>query len=127
MTGNMEEWFPGGTILYSESHKIPRLRIITKDHVYEMQACKFDPIMQVFSILVDGKHKPSKYDSLDRFMQLDEASKDGKCSERERILNIQNQALRKQLTILMRELANLKLEVDDTRMIMFSSIGKHEE
>lgn len=119
MTGELEEWFPAGTILYTESHNIPRIKIITKDHTYEMQACKFDPIMRVFALLVDGEFRASRYDSLDRLLQLDEASKDGKCSERERLLEIQKQALEKQLKIMVRELANLKLQHNDESMIMF--------
>lgn len=124
MTGNLEEWFPGGVILYTESHKIPRIKIITKDHTYEMQACKFDPIMQVFALLVDGEFRASKYDSLDRLLQLDEASKDGKCSERERLLETQKKALEKQLKIMVKELANLKLRHNDESMIAFSRCNK---
>jgi hypothetical protein len=120
MTGDMEEWFPAGTILYTETHDIPRIKIITKDHTYEMQASKFDPIMQVFSVLVDGTFQPSRYDSLERLLKLDEVSKSNLCSEREELLMIQVRALKKQLKVITRELANFKLKHNDERMIMFS-------
>jgi len=122
MTNNMDEWQPGGVILYTETHHIPRLKIITREHTYEIQACKFHPIMQKFSILVDKQHKASVYDSLDRLIMLDEVSKSGKCSEREKILSDQVEALKEQISIITLEKEKLERDRNDMRVVIFDGV-----
>lgn len=117
MTNDMDEWQPGGVILYTETHHIPRLKIITRDHTYEIQACKFHPIMQKFSVIVDKQHKASVYDSLERLLELDEASKSGFCSEREKILMDQIEALKEQNSLLVMEKEKLERDKNDMRII----------
>jgi uncharacterized protein YlxW (UPF0749 family) len=118
----MEEWFPGGTILYSESHNAPRLKIITKNHTYEIQASKFDPIMQVFSVLVDGRFQASKYDSLERLLKLDEVSKSGMCSEREQMLMDQVEELKNRIGDLIREREKIEQNCKDEKIVIFDGV-----
>jgi len=122
LTSDMEEWQPAGVILYTDVDHIPRLKIIANGHTYEMQACKFDPIMQIFSILVDGEFKPSKYDSLDRLLKLDEASKSGHCSEREQLLMNQIEALKQQIECIMKEKEQVEHEHKDLQVVIFDSV-----
>lgn len=117
MTGNSDEWFSSGVILYTETHNLPRIKIITKEHIYEMQASKFAPLMNIFSVKVDGEFRASRYDSFERFLELDKASKDGKCSERERLLSEQIDDLKNQINRLEKRNQMLKEECDDLRLI----------
>ena len=117
MTNDMDEWFPGGVILYTDSHNIPRIRIVTKNHTYEMQSCKFDPVMNVFSLFVDGEFRASRYDSLDRLLKLDEASRSGKCSARELELSLKITSLENQIKFLNKKIDELKICCDDMKLL----------
>ena len=118
----MEEWQPAGIIMYTALDHIPRLKIITSEHTYEMQASKFDPLMQVFAVLVDGEFHASKHDSLDRLMQLDEASKSKKCSERERLLANQIKELKEQIMVIIEEKEQLEQKYNDSQIIIFDGV-----
>jgi len=122
MTNEMEEWQSAGVILYTEMDHIPRLKIITGGHTYEIQACKFDPIMQVFAVLVDGEFQASKHDSLDRLMKLDEISRSSKCSEREQELADQIDGLKEEIAMLMKEKEKLEHKYNDARLIIFDGV-----
>lgn len=122
MTSNMEEWNPGGVILYTESKHLPRLKIITRDHTYEIQACKFHPIMERFAVLVDGRFEASRYDSIDRLLKLDEVSKSDNCSEREKMLSDQIKELQNQIITLEKENDNLEIRFNDRKIIMFDAV-----
>ena len=122
MTNDMEEWQPGGVILYTDSNHISRIKIITKEHTYEMQACKFHPIMKVFSVLVDGQFEASRYDSIDRLLKLDEVSKSKMCSEREKEISDENGRLEKRIHDLEEEIRQLELRLDDHKIIRFDSV-----
>jgi len=116
------EWVNVGEILYTDSHNIPRLKFIMRDHTYEIQACKFDPIMQTFSVLVDGKFRASKYESFDRLLKLDEVSKSGMCSEREQLLMKQIDELKVQMDILMEENTRLNQKYRDAGIVIFDGV-----
>jgi hypothetical protein len=122
MTNDMGEWQPGGVILYTDSQHIPRLKIITREHTYEIQACKFHPIMQIFSVLVDGRFEASKYDSLDRLLILDGVSKSDKCSEKEKLLADQIEVLKEQIENLIEDKTQLELRLNDRKIIRFDSV-----
>jgi len=122
MTSNMEEWQPGGVILYTESNHLPRLKIITREHTYEIQACKFHPIMERFAVLVDGKFEASRYDSIDRLLKLDEVSKSDKCSEREKMLADGIKELQNKISIIENEKDNLEIRLNDRKIIMFDAV-----
>jgi uncharacterized protein YlxW (UPF0749 family) len=122
MTSNMEEWQPGGVILYTESNHLPRLKIITREHTYEIQACKFHPIMERFAVLVDGKFEASRYDSIDRLLKLDEVSKSDKCSEREKMLADEIKELQNKISIIENEKDNLEIRLNDRKIIMFDAV-----
>jgi uncharacterized protein YlxW (UPF0749 family) len=122
MTSNMEEWQPGGVILYTESNHLPRLKIITREHTYEIQACKFHPIMERFAVLVDGKFEASRYDSIDRLLKLDEVSKSDKCSEREKMLADEIKELQNKISIIENEKDNLEIRLNDRKTIMFDAV-----
>jgi len=118
----MEEWQSAGVILYTAMDHIPRFKIIMRDHTYEIQAHKFDPIMEVFAVLIDGVFQASKHDSLDRLMKLDEASKSGKCSEREQMLAKQVEELQERIVVLIEEKKRLENQYNDARMVMFDGV-----
>jgi uncharacterized protein YlxW (UPF0749 family) len=122
MTNDMDEWQPGGVILYTEAHHIPRLKIITREHTYEIQACKFHPIMQKFAILIDKKFQASVYDSLERLLILDEVSKSDRCSEREQLLANQVEELKEQISVIMREKEKLERDKNDMSVIIFDGV-----
>jgi uncharacterized protein YlxW (UPF0749 family) len=119
LTDNMEEWQSAGVILYTVMDHIPRLKIITQEHTYEIQADNFDPIMQIFAVLVDGEFRASKYDSLKRLLKLDEVSKSNRCSEREKLLANQIKVLEQQIVVLMEEKEELEHKYNDARIVMF--------
>lgn len=122
MTSSMEEWQSAGVILYTATNHVPRLKIITKEHTYEIQAHKFHPIMNVFSVLIDGEFYPSKHDSLDRFMELDKASKSDKCSKREQMLSEEIETLKKRIQELLDEKAHIQEKYNDARVIIFDGV-----
>jgi len=122
MTNTMEEWQPGGVILYTETHHIPRLKIITREHTYEIQAGKFHPIMHIFAVLVDGEFRASKHDSLDRFLKLDEVSKSDKCSEREQKLANEIYKLKLEISDLIKERERLQMKYNDAKVIIFDGV-----
>jgi len=122
MTSSMEEWQPAGVILYTAINHIPRLKIITKEHTYEIQAHKFHPVMSVFAVLIDGEFHASKHDSLDRFMELDKASKSGKCSEREQQLSNEIKILQDRIHDLEAEKQQLQVKYNDARVIIFDGV-----
>ena len=122
MTNSMEEWQSAGVILYTASNHIPRLKIITKEHTYEIQAHKFHPIMRVFAVLVDGEFHASVHDSIDRFLKLDEVSKSGKCSEREQQLSNEIKILQDRIHDLEAEKQQLQVKYNDARVIIFDGV-----
>lgn len=122
MTSSMEEWQSAGVILYTASNHVPRLKIITKEHTYEIQAHKFHPIMDVFAVLIDGEFYASKHDSLDRFMELDKASKSNKCSQREKMLSDEIDVLKKRIQELLDEKAHIQEKYNDARVIIFDGV-----
>lgn len=122
LTNTMEEWQSAGVILYTAMDHIPRFKIIMKEHTYEIQAHKFDPIMEVFAVLVDGEFRASRHDSLDRLMKLDEVSKSGKCSEREQVLAEQIETLQERIVILIEEKKKLENQYNDARMVIFDGV-----
>ena len=122
MTSSMEEWQSAGVILYTAANHIPRLKIITKEHTYEIQAHKFHPIMQVFAVLVDGEFHASKHDSLDRLMELDEVSKSSKCSKREMELSNEIDSLKERISELLEEKKHIQEKYNDARVIIFDGV-----
>lgn len=122
LTNDMEEWQSAGVILYTAMDHIPRLKIIMKEHTYEIQAHKFNPIMQVFAVLVDGEFRASKHDSFDRLMKLDEVSRGGKCSEREQVLAKQIEELQVRIVVLIEEKKKLENQYNDARVVMFNGV-----
>lgn len=122
MTNSMEEWQSAGVILYTASNHIPRLKIVTKEHTYEIQAHKFHPIMRIFSVLVDGEFHASIHDSLDRLMELDEVSKSGKCSKREKMLSDEIEVLKERIQELLDEKAHIQEKYNDARVIIFDGV-----
>lgn len=119
---NESDWKPIGEILYTDTHKIPRLKITTDKHVYEIQEFKFHPIMKVFSVLIDGSFHTSVYDSLDRLLKLDEVSKSGMCSEREDKLQGRIKELEREIEILKNERDRFERNYNDERIIRFDSV-----
>ena len=122
MTSSMEEWQSAGVILYTAANHIPRLKIITKEHTYEIQAHKFHPIMQVFAVLVDGEFYASRHDSLDRFLELDKVSKSGKCSKREQDLADEIEMLKQRINELIQEKERIQSKYNDARVIIFDGV-----
>jgi len=122
MTNDMDEWQSAGVILYTDMHQIPRLKIITKEHIYEIQACEFHPIMQIFSVLVDGKFYASRHDSIDRFLKLDEVSKNDKCSEKEQMLANDIEILKQRIDELLEEKRELQHKYNDAKVIIFDGV-----
>jgi predicted ribosome quality control (RQC) complex YloA/Tae2 family protein len=118
----MEEWQSAGVILYTAANHVPRLKIITKEHTYEIQSHKFHPIMRVFAVLVDGEFRASIHDSIDRFLKLDEVSKSGKCSEREQQLSSEINVLQKRIHDLEVEKQQLQVKYNDARVIIFDGV-----
>jgi len=116
------KWIRVGEILYTDSHNIPRLKFIMRDHTYEIQACKFDPIMQTFSVLVDGTFRASKYESFDRLLKLDEVSKSGMCSEKEQLLMRQIDKLKEQIDTLIKENTKLNQKYRDAGIVIFDGV-----
>jgi len=113
----MEEWQSAGVILYTATNHIPRLKIITKEHTYEIQAHKFHPIIRVFAVLVDGEFHASIHDSLDRLIELDEVSKSDKCSKKEMELSCEIEALKEQIAELLEEKKRIQEKYNDARII----------
>jgi hypothetical protein len=122
MTNDMGEWQSAGVILYTATNHIPRLKIITKEHTYEIQAHKFHPIMRVFAVLVDGEFHASIHDSLDRFLELDEISKSEKCSKREQALSDEIESLKGRIQELLDEKAHIQEKYNDARVIIFDGV-----
>jgi hypothetical protein len=122
MTSSMEEWQSAGVILYTATNHIPRLKIITKEHTYEIQAHKFHPVMQVFAVLVDGEFHASKHDSLDRFLELDQISKNGKCSQKEQMLSNEIDVLKERIAELLEEKKHIQEKYNDARVIIFDGV-----
>jgi predicted ribosome quality control (RQC) complex YloA/Tae2 family protein len=118
----MEEWQSAGVILYTATNHIPRLKIITKEHTYEIQAHKFHPIMKVFAVLVDGEFHASIHDSLDRLMELDEISKNGKCSKKEMELSNEIEMLKERISELSEEKKHIQEKYNDARVIIFDGV-----
>jgi len=118
----MEEWQACGVILYTIADHIPRLKIIMGDHTYEIQACKFDPIMQRFAVLIDGEFKASQHDSLERLLQLDEISKSRMCSEKEKLLMNQIEILKEQINNILNENRKLEQNYNDAKIIIFDGV-----
>jgi len=116
------EWRQIGTIFYTDSHEIPRLKIVNGKHTYEIQECKFHPIMRVLSVLVDGEFHASVHDSFDRLMKLDEVSKSGKCSEKEQELTHEIHTLKIEISNLNSEIERLKMKYNDARVIIFDGV-----
>jgi hypothetical protein len=116
------EWRQVGTIFYTDSHEIPRLKIVNDKHIYEIQECKFHPIMRVFSVLVDGRFQASVHDSFDRLIKLDEVSKSNKCSEKEQKLSNEIHVLNIEILNLNKELERLKMKYNDARVIIFDGV-----
>jgi hypothetical protein len=117
-----DEWISVGEIFYNESHDVPRLKFVMRNHIYEIQASKFDPIMQTFSVLVDGTFHASKYESLDRLLKLDEISKSRMCSEKEQLLIKQIESLKEQIDILTKENIRLDQKYKDAAIIIFDGV-----
>jgi hypothetical protein len=116
------EWRQVGTILYTDSHEIPRLKIVNGKHTYEIQECKFHPIMRVFSVLVDGEFHASVHDSFERLMKLDEVSKSDKCSEKEHELTYEITKLKGEIVNLTKEIERIKMKYNDARVIIFDGV-----
>jgi vacuolar-type H+-ATPase subunit I/STV1 len=116
------EWQKVGDIYYITTYGIPRLKIDLNRHTYEIQESKFDPIMQVFSVLVDGKFQASRHDSLERLLHLDKVSKSDMCSEREQKLTERISDLERQITNLTNENRRLELKYNDAQLIIFDSV-----
>ena len=117
-----DEWKQVGTIFYTDSHEIPRLKIVNGKHTYEIQECRFHPIMRVFSVLVDGEFHASIHDSFDRLMKLDEVSKNNKCSEKEQDLANEIYKLKIEIARLTNEMDRLKMKYDDARVVIFDGV-----
>ena len=117
-----DEWKQVGEILYTNSHKIPRLKIVNGKHTYEIQECRFHPIMRVFSVLVDGEFHASIHDSFDRLIKLDEISKSDKCSEKEQELANEIYRLKIEIAKLNSEMDRLKMKYNDARVVIFDGV-----
>jgi len=112
-----EEWQSAGVILYTQINNVPAIRIITSKHVYEMQACRFDPIMQKFAMRVDNIFNSTQYDSFDRVLKLIDVSHSGYCSEREKKLSEEIELLKEHLHVLENELDIVRRERNDLSLV----------
>jgi 16S rRNA G966 N2-methylase RsmD len=116
------KWVEVGKVLFSRNNNISTLRIELRNHVYEMQECRFIPVMEKFALLIDGIFTPSRYDSLERLLKLDEVSKSHMCSEKEKVLIEEIERLKLQLDQQNIELIKLKLQYNDARLVMFDGV-----
>jgi uncharacterized protein YlxW (UPF0749 family) len=90
--------------------------------MYEIQAHKFHPIMSVFAVLVDGEFRASMHDSLDRLMELDQVSKNGKCSKKEQMLSDEIEMLKQRIDELIQEKERIQSKYNDARVVIFDGV-----
>jgi hypothetical protein len=111
----ISKWALIGEIFASEINKIERVKILINGSEYEMQLCYLEPLLQKFSLRINGEMNPD-FDYLSRFEEMERVMKLESNSTIEQALKDENETLKARAELLEQGIEIMRKALNDAQI-----------